>query len=113
RHRGGQQSVLVERGRKVFQQRARDQDWRGGSADGVVAIQSAATGHERQIVSQSGISDELGGNLQLRRLASVFQTVRRRWLEKCLSTAQLGRIFPRLQRDRAAGDDVAGGSEVR
>ena len=56
---------------------------------------------------------ELGRDFQLRRLAGVLQTVRRRRLEECLSTAQSRRIFPRLQRDRPARHDVAGGSEVR
>src|SRR6266851_156370 len=62
RHRGGKQSVLVERGRKILQQRARDQNRRGRAADGVAPIEPATAGYEREIVSQSGISARLGRN---------------------------------------------------
>src|SRR5712691_4510714 len=62
RHRGGEQSVLVERGRKILQQRARDQNRRGRAADGVAPIEPATAGYEREIVSQSGISARLGRN---------------------------------------------------
>ena len=113
RYRGGEQSVLVERGRKILQQRARDENRRRRSANSLVAIKSATAGHERKILSQPGISAELGSDFQLRRLAGVFQTVCRRRLEERLSPSQFRGIFPRLQRDRAAGNDVAGGSEVR
>src|SRR6266567_1711706 len=44
--RGGEQSVLVERGREIFQQRACDQDWGRGSAHCIVAVEPAADGHK-------------------------------------------------------------------
>ena len=47
----------------------------------------SAAGHERQLISQPGLSARLGGDFRLRRLAGIFQTVRRRRLEECLSTA--------------------------
>src|SRR6266849_4536958 len=62
RNRGGEQSFLVERGRKIFQQRARDQNRRRCSANGSAAVKSAPAGHEREIVSQFGISTELGSD---------------------------------------------------
>src|SRR5437667_1636948 len=52
RHGGGEQSILVERRREIFQQCARDQNRRGGPAHRTLAVESAATGHERQIISQ-------------------------------------------------------------
>src|SRR6266446_8195796 len=113
RHRSGEQSVLVERGREILQQRPRDENRRRRSANSLVAIKSATAGHERKILSQPGISAESGSDFQLRRLAGVFQTVCRRRLEKCLSAAQLGRIFSRLRRDWPPGDDASGGSKVR
>ena len=65
RHGGREQSVLVERGREIFQQRARDQDRRGRSAHGAAAVEPAATRHERQIISQPRLPDELGRDFQL------------------------------------------------
>src|SRR5258707_15391352 len=62
RHSGGEQSVLVERGRKILQQRARDENRRRRSANSLVAIKSATAGHERKILSQPGISAELGSD---------------------------------------------------
>src|ERR1700726_2001805 len=92
RHGGREQSILVERRRKIFQQRARDQNRRGRSAYRALAVESAAAGHERQIISQPQLSARLGRNFQLRRLAGVLQAVRRRRLEKRISAPQSGRI---------------------
>ena len=47
----------------------------------------AAARHQRELVPQSGLSARLGGDFQLRWLAGIFQTIRGRRLEKCLSPA--------------------------
>ena len=60
RHRGREQSVLVERGREVFQQRACDQDRRRRSENGAAALASGAAGHERQFVSQPRLIRSIG-----------------------------------------------------
>src|SRR5260370_42424952 len=60
RHRGGEQSVLVDRRRKILQQRARDQNRRGRAADGAAPIEPATAGYEREISSTSVISARLG-----------------------------------------------------
>ena len=44
---------------------------------------------------------------------AFFKPFCRRRLEKCLPAAQSRRILPRLQRNRTARHDAAGGSEVR
>ena len=71
RHRRRQQSVLVERGREIFQQRACDQDRRRRSENGSAAIASGADRHERQFVSQPRLPARLGRNFLLRRLARL------------------------------------------
>ena len=53
----------------------------------LLAVKPTAAGHERQFISQSRLPARLGRDFQLCRLAGIFQTVRRRRLEECLSAA--------------------------
>src|SRR5207247_11331961 len=66
-----------------------------------------------EISHQSILPAGLGGESQLRRLADIFQTMRRRRLEKRLSPTQSGRILSRIQRNRTTRHDAAGRSEIR
>ena len=58
----GQQSVLVDGGRQVFQLRAGDQAGRGDSADSALASQQTSRGHYGPVHAQLDLSFELGGD---------------------------------------------------
>src|SRR6266567_3566977 len=66
-----------------------------------------------ELIPQFGLPTRLGGDLQLRRLAGIFQTIRGWRLEKCLPPSQSGGILSRIQRNWTARHDAAGRSEIR
>ena len=114
RDRCRKQSVLVERRRKIFQQRAGDEDRRGSSAHCAAAIainrrRTRTTNHfaiSAYPLDWEAIFDYVGW-------PAFFKPFAGGGWKNVYRLHNPRRILPRLQRHRPTGDDVAGGSEIR